>query len=504
MKLFGWKWLRNLGLVASIIAIPTIGARAQSDLVLLMSAAGDRVGVGQTYYTTNPVDVILSGDATTVSVQAFGFTMIFAGPSNSPLAPGVYSNAVQYPTNGDAPGLSVFGNGRSCTNVCGNFQILELATNTSGRVVRLWATFLQHCECDTTPPLTGEIRYNSQTSTGGPLARILLVPQDFPNIQSALNAVSKMTVDTVLVGPGLYQESVQFGSNSAHVVSAAGPSATFITAPGATAVGFGFEGGYKSGTVDAMLSGFTITNSSAGVSVMGGYSPTIVSNEIVNCGSGLICRPSGIGSPASTIFQSNFVHGCTGWAVELWWTEAPRVEGNRVEGNGSGLLLWSAGTPEIRSNIIRSNAGDGLYMVNTYGVNIVQNLVIGNEGNGLNLLKPGGGMRGPWVYNNTILDNGLAGIATSIFADDADVHNNIVVGDPPLALGAGIFTHNDFYPAPGAVLSGAVTNLIGVDGNISANPFLVCQPGQNFQLLPTSPCIDAGTTGVQIVMASDF
>ena len=33
---------------------PAMLANAQSNLVLLISAAGDNIGVGQTYYTTSP------------------------------------------------------------------------------------------------------------------------------------------------------------------------------------------------------------------------------------------------------------------------------------------------------------------------------------------------------------------------------------------------------------------------------------------------------------------
>ncbi len=102
------------------------------------------------------------------------------------------------------------------------------------------------------------------------------------------------------------------------------------------------------------------------------------------------------------------------------------------------------------------------------------------------------------------MDNGGAGIITGAFAVDALIVNNIVVGNPPLAGGPGIFQFNDFYPSAGGVLSGPATNIVGTAGNISANPHLVCQPGQDYHLLPGSPCIDAGTNGAEIVLGSDF
>ncbi len=374
-------------------------ALAQSNLVLLVSACGDYVGAGQGYYSTNQSDISITGSPTTVSVAALGFTMVFDAPGEDNLTVGQYSNAVQYPSNGAAPGLSVSGNGRACTNLCGNFQLLELATNSVGQVVSLWATFLQHCGCGNTPPLTGEIRYHSQLAVGGPLARTLLVPADFPTIQSAVNDVSPLAVDTVLVGPGLYVESVQLGSNSVHLVSAAGPSATFIMAPGTPAVVCGVD--YQNGISDMLLCGFTLTNSAEGVHVAGGFSPTIVSNLIVNCGTGIDCNASGLNPRASAVIVSNIVTGCSGLAAEFFSTTDPLVQGNRLEGNGGGIYLGSAGTPSIYNNIISFNRGDGVNMANQYAVNIVQNLVMGNSGTGLGLQKPQGGMRGPWGQSIT-------------------------------------------------------------------------------------------------------
>src|ERR1051325_7469213 len=135
-------------------------AHAQSNLVLLISSAGDYIGSGATYYTTNQADFNLSGSASTVRVIAFGFFINIDAPGDSNLVVGEYTNAVPYPFNENLPGLAVAGNGRSClNNACGNFRILELQTNASGEVIRFWATFSHRCQCEL--PLTGEIRYNS-------------------------------------------------------------------------------------------------------------------------------------------------------------------------------------------------------------------------------------------------------------------------------------------------------------------------------------------------------
>src|SRR6266478_1857338 len=111
--------------------------------------------------------------------------------------------------------------------------------------------------------------------------RTLRVPVDFPTIQGALDAADPNAGDTVLVDPGTYTEAVKFGTKTVRLVSAAGPSVTSIIAPtGQVAVSFG------EGPTKAVLSGFTISNGVAGISVTSGgalgTTPTITSNVIVN------------------------------------------------------------------------------------------------------------------------------------------------------------------------------------------------------------------------------
>jgi parallel beta-helix repeat protein len=329
------------------------------------------------------------------------------------------------------------------------------------------------------------------------------VPEDFPTIQSAVNDVDPWAVDTVLVGPGLYQESVQLGIKNVHLISAAGPAVTAIMSPpGTSAVSLGIQ--YVNVAADSLLSGFTLTNSTYGIYVAGGFSPTIISNVVVNCGTGIECNAGGISTPAYAIIRRNLVTGCSGVAVQLYFTAVPVIDHNILDSNGAGIGLWSAGTPEIRNNIIRNNHGNAIGMANQYAVNIVQNLIMGNSGGGIGLASPQGGFQALWAFNNTVVENAGPGISVGGFASGLAIVNNIVIGDPPLQGINGIIQFNDFYPAPGAVLSGPITNLIGSAGNFSANPFLACQPAEDYHLLPGSPCIDAGTNGVPLLLPADF
>ena len=216
-------------------------ASAQTNLALLVSSLGDYIGAGRTYVTTNQADIGIAGTATTPTFSAFGFSIYFSGPGGAPLTVGTYTNASRSPLNDAQPGLNVFGNGRACNTVCGEFQIFELHTNADGYVDRFWVTFTQVCECSF-PPLLGEIRYNSQLAPPAPPPRILRVPSQFATIQSALDAANVVTSDTILVDPGVYRENLWFNGRNAQVISTGGPDVTFI-APTANTMGVQFSSG---------------------------------------------------------------------------------------------------------------------------------------------------------------------------------------------------------------------------------------------------------------------
>jgi hypothetical protein len=477
-SIYLFRILPLLCLVWGLLASRTV--YGQSNLVLLVSQPGDYIGQGQTYVTTNTADFTagyyLFGTQKDVRVGAFGFDLIFGGPGGAALGVGTYTNAANWPANGAQPGINVSGNGRACERICGNFQILEIHADGGGNLDRLWLTFTQYCECGSAP-LSGEIRFNSQLAPPPPAARILHVPADYATIQAALDDASLLTVDTVLVAPGIYNEAIQFGGKRAQVLSEAGPWQTTITAPpGLAAVTLG--GGESP---DAILCGFTLTNSTIGVAVGGNSSGTIFSNLIINCGIGINC---GSGSPN---ICTNSIIGCPNGAISLNFTGSPLVEGNLLQGNGGGIGMWEAGSPGIYNNVIRGNHGGGIGMVNYSAPNIFQNVIANNEGIGIYWLVPQGS-RGPWIFNNTIAGNGGAGISGNGLNDGSVIFNNIVTGNPAMEGAGSDVEYNDFFPP-----SQATTNLIGTNGNISVDPQFIYPANSDFHLFGGSLCINAGT-----------
>lgn len=487
--------LLTVSAISALLLQPGI-ARAQSNLVMLISQPGDYIGQGAVDVTTNAADFSLSGAPDTVSVSAFGYSIIFQGPGQAGMTVGVYSNASRWPFNGPSPGLSVFGNGRGCNTVCGSFQIMEIHTNSLGQVDRFWVTFTHVCECFMAP-MTGEIRYNSQLAPPIPIPRTLHVPADFLTIGAAISNASLLTVDTVLVSPGTYPEMVNFTGKRLHLVSTGGPSVTTIAPPSGAAVVL------NSGeTSDAVVCGFTLT-CTTGVAIGGGSSPTVVSNVILHCGTGI---DSGFSSPN---ILSNSILLCSGNAIHLGGAAAPLIQGNIIRTNNGGIIMFAAGSPTIRNNIFQGNNGDAMNMVNQSDADIVQNLIIQNTGNGIYWLVPSGA-RGPRVVNNTIYGNGASGIYADGFDIGASIINNIIVGSPALSVGGfndnnpPATQYNDIFSTAGPAYSGLITNQTGIAGNISADPSFACLPGSDFHVLATSPCIDHGTNGAQPLLPADF
>jgi parallel beta-helix repeat protein len=484
-------------LAAAVLLLISPRVFGQSNLVMLISPTGDYVGQGQSHVTTNPADFSVSGNLTTVSVSAFGYTINLDGPGATNLAVGLYTNAARYPFNGPSPGVTVSGNGRGCNTVCGAFEIFEIRTNASGQIDRLWAVHTNSCECFM-PSMTGEIRLNSQLAPPAPVPKILRVPQEYATIQAALDNASLLASDTVLVSPGTYTESLNFKGRRTQLISSNGPAATFLRSPSGVAVAFG-----SGETSASVISGFTITNSSTGIAVSSSGTPTIVSNVIINCGTGIDVNF------ASPIIRSNRIFGSTGNGIALGGAAIPLIENNIIEKNARGIDMFAAGDPVIRNNRIQGNRGDGVGMVNRSDANIIQNIIVGNTNSGITWLVPSGA-RGPWVINNTIFRNGTAGISADGFDVSSRIINNIIIGTPALSVGGfndnnpPQVRNNNIFSTTGAAYAGLISNLTGVAGNIAADPLFVCQPGEDFRLLPGSPCVDAGTNGAPELPSLDF
>ena len=366
---------------------------------------------------------------------------------------------------------------------------LVVVTNNYGMVTSAVAVL------STTHGTPGVVRFVNVNSTN-PVAPYISWDTAATNIQAAINAASASASDTVLVSPGVYNESVNFDGYPVCLLSANGPSNTIINPPaGSSSVSFGSGEGTNS-----ILWGFSLTN--GGISVSSS-SPTILSNVLINCGTGINCYF------ASPSILNNLISGGSGNGIYLQGADTAFIEGNVIRNNAGGIGMWASGSPTIVNNVIQNNHGTAIGMVNQCDANIIQNLIVNNNGDGINAAVPSGA-RCPWIINNTIYGNSGNGIWEDGFVAGGEILNNIVVGSPALSMnpwyGGAPPTEqfNDFYSTNGNVYSGVVTNVNSSNGDISSDPLFVSAAGGDFHLATGSPCVDAGTNGAPLLPPLDL
>lgn len=126
------------------------------------SDTGDYIGAGKhEVWTLVESNISISGDASYLRAYVSGrgddWQLWFRAPSNGSLHVGTYLRAERAAfVTGKAPGLDVFGSGRGCNTVSGQFQITKLTWTSSGTVADIDVLFEMHCEGGTAA-LRGEL-----------------------------------------------------------------------------------------------------------------------------------------------------------------------------------------------------------------------------------------------------------------------------------------------------------------------------------------------------------
>ncbi|RPJ36322.1 MAG: hypothetical protein EHM35_08300, partial [Planctomycetaceae bacterium] len=324
------------------------------------------------------------------------------------------------------------------------------------------------------------------------------VPSEYPSIQMAIQ--DSVDGDTVLVSPGVYYETINFGGRDI-VVTGTDPNDpkivgyTIIDADGdGSAVTF-----ENKETPAAVLTGFTIT---------GGFGTlnTTVEGGGAFWGGGIYCFDA---SPTITrnIITRNYGP-----------TEVDLMTGQGEMSYGGGIAAIYC-DPIITHNIIRNNTGMiGGGMILYIGDPLVSNNIISDNSSYI-----GGGviLLGGTLINNTITRNdcdagpepGIGGNLYAIFDPQfgrSQVSGNILCdavsgggilwqGDMPVDL----FKYNNVWnnatgnylsmnPNTGETQYDGQNDRTGTMGNISVDPLFVNPMNRDYHLTFESPCIDAG------------
>lgn len=164
--------LAVLGMLLAPVAFAAIPPPAVSDMPDTVfgfsSARGEWVGQGETRgFTPRTATFRISGNSSEVMISIQGvqpsdtWTVDLAAPVGESLHPRIYAYADVTPANGRAPGLNVYGNGRSCGRVWGEFGLRQITFDSSGNVTSIDASFTQRCGSAEGPAMSGVIRYRT-------------------------------------------------------------------------------------------------------------------------------------------------------------------------------------------------------------------------------------------------------------------------------------------------------------------------------------------------------
>lgn len=128
------------------------GASAPRTSLDFRGDPGDYISGGQTWhYDTYNSSIVFSrnfdnGVSASVNGDAW-WNFDSATPSGHTYHVGTFKNAQRYPfQSATAPGLSLYGDGRGCNTLTGQFTVYQIEFDTAGNPKTADITFTQHCE----------------------------------------------------------------------------------------------------------------------------------------------------------------------------------------------------------------------------------------------------------------------------------------------------------------------------------------------------------------------
>ncbi len=329
------------------------------------------------------------------------------------------------------------------------------------------------------------------------------VPTDFSTIQAAIDVAS--SGDSIIVGPGVYSENLDFGSKSLILVSSDGSATTTISSPAVAQSAPTFE------FVDSNFVFSTLARGSAVSPVItilpGSDSGVVIDGFTVDGGNsvtGLSCEGSN-----PTVKNCEF-RNCFGVkdGGAMWFNFcAPKVLNNVFHDNvtpisGSSIFVrlgTGNGTAVVTGNTMFNNtSGNGPAVSLIEGDDAVVSFNLAYD----NVATAGSTRRGAIyvrgadiaIFNNTLNGNTVG--LTVLSSVNVDVRNNIITNSVDIGLeylsdvGSNVSVTNDFNDSWNNAGGDYFASTAG--GNaISADPIFV----SGFSLAAGSPCVDAGDPG---------
>jgi parallel beta helix pectate lyase-like protein len=303
------------------------------------------------------------------------------------------------------------------------------------------------------------------------------VPSAYPTIQGAISAASSS--DSILVGPGIYDENLDMQGKRLALISEIGVAATIV------------DGGQRGSVVlmqgGGVLEGFTLRNGRAqdgGGIYIANSSGTVIRNNVIAKNFAGFTLDSGRGGGIAVVDATNVL-----------------IEGNTIQDNhaayaGGGLFELSLqGGVEFRGNLIKANtayvAGGGAA---TAATDIIGNVIVNNTaGNGGAGLWCEGGL----IESNTVVGNYHDNFfvqPAGILGGNATIVRNLVVHNTGRGgSGAGIMCdHGEMYcnDSWGNDLDYWTFSSCDTSGlrNFSKDPLFCNETSGDYRIADLSPC----------------
>lgn len=169
-----------------------------------------------------------------------------------------------------------------------------------------------------------------------------------------------------------------------------------------------------------------------------------------------------------------------------------------TDGNGGAISCMNSSSPTIKNCIITRNSatssGGGIFCSDSSSPILVNNVInsnlAGTYGGGISCNNSSA----PTIVNNTIVGNSAGTTGGGIRCQNSSfptVINTILWGN----------TSNEIYIDSGSVIDITYSDILGSwpgSGNINANPRFVNAASDDYHLMDSSPCINAGTTAPKV------
>ena len=334
-------------------------------------------------------------------------------------------------------------------------------------------------------------------------AAVRKVPSQYPRIQLAIDASENG--DTVLVAPGVYYETINFGGRDIVVTSTDPNDPKIVGYSIINADGDGTVVTFENGeTQAAVLTGFTIT---------GGFGT--LDNEMVGStyplfwGAGIYCKNSSPTITRNIIVNNRAPVNVSGNDVTQFmlsygggvvcFNSSAVITHNIIKGNsayaGGGVMTY-IGNARIANNLIYDNSaalGGGVVMIqgqlinNTIVANNLSSDELGGQGGNVYLVFDPS-FENCRVWNNIICNATTGG---GIVWESGDPQPDTIMYNDVWNNLPGNYAFLDYTNAAGTTWDGPHSRT-GIAGNISVDPQFANPLNKDYHLTVESPCINAG------------